>query len=346
MIVEISRGFSPNQTRFFRDELRDPVRQSSLIDYRLLTELEERLSRKEFVEGLKQAGFQGQPNARDENIAVPEKIEELLGEMNFLSQFRALRELHATIRSTGESAALLGALSRGYAHLGVLTEYYWHPAHKVFKARALLYAQRGLARDEKSPVARWHRAYAAALAGLHSWALADLKEADGAWKAMAEKDRPPQPPWVQLIGPFCHYQVEQLGLLVKDQSVRQLAALLKFLAVEQAGGNTWAAQTALEILPEIPECYRVHDSLCRMAGVSTLHRATLEPVKLVGEKLYGEVGAMPGLPDDVRVIIESRTSAGGWLATLLGREPASGDDYQPRRQLIDALDEGHRTSRR
>ena len=41
---------------------------------------------------------------------------------------------------TGNQQSGSGALVRGYSLLGVLTEHHWHPAHKVFKARGLLYA--------------------------------------------------------------------------------------------------------------------------------------------------------------------------------------------------------------
>ena len=45
----------------------------------------------------------------------------LLTEMNFVSQFAALRELHRANRLNGESADGLAALARGYANLGLLS---------------------------------------------------------------------------------------------------------------------------------------------------------------------------------------------------------------------------------
>ena len=135
LVIEIAHGPGSNQTKCGRHEVRD----TGWYNYRILTEQEEVLSRTDFVEGLKQAGFQGQPNARNESLAVPAKIQTLLGEINFLSQFEAVRELHRMLHRKGESAALVGALARAYANLGVLTEFHWHPAHKVFKARSLLY---------------------------------------------------------------------------------------------------------------------------------------------------------------------------------------------------------------
>ena len=337
--VEMVRGEAPNQARSGQQTLGRPIRAVHSMDYRLLTEAEEVLSRTTFVDALKQAGFKGQPNRPDESIAVPPPIDKLLGEMNFLSQFRAVRELHRILRRQGESAAVLGALSRGYANLGVLTEFYWHPAHKVFKARAMLYAQRMLARDKASPVAKWHRAYAAALAGVHTWAMLDFKEAEEAWQAIAEADRPPKPVWTPLVAAICSYDIGAFAPLAKNAKTKELAALSRFLTVEQAGSQIWAVQTAIETLKVVPECYRVHDSLCEFAGVQTLHTATFKPIQILGDRLYARLDAMPGLPDAVRdVVAEQKKTKGGLLANLIGgRQTDFADEFRARRQITDAL---------
>ena len=124
----------------------------------LLAELEE-LSRGEFVDALQQAGFQGKPPCRTRR-PFPQRSRRRWTKMDFMSQFSAVRQLHELIRSDGESPERLGALVRGYANLGLLTEFHWHPAHKAFKARALVYAQRMVARDKQPGVRVWHRAYA------------------------------------------------------------------------------------------------------------------------------------------------------------------------------------------
>ena len=105
---------------------------------------------------------------------MDEATEGRLKSLGLAPQFAAVRALHAQIRSDGESPERLGALVRAYANLGSETEYQWTPSSKLFKARALLYAQRMLARDPRSPWPLWHRAYALALSGLHRDALADL----------------------------------------------------------------------------------------------------------------------------------------------------------------------------
>ena len=276
---------------------------------------------------------------------MPDRVESLLAEMNIFSQFDALRRLHAMLRSDGESPALLGALVRGYANLGIMTEYHWHAANKVFKARALLYAQRMLARDEKSPVAKWHRAYAAALTGLHAWALADLDEADQAWQAMAENDRPPRPAWVGLVGPFCRYDLNTLAQPAKDGGCKELAALLRFVAMEQAGGSAWDLKVTVASLQTIPECYRIYDGLRECINARAVHSVTSEAGTLIGKTLYGRVKSMPGLPGQARQIVNKLAPAGGLLGALFGNEPSAGEDeYLVRRQLIDALLESGESS--
>jgi GYF domain 2 len=94
------------------------------------------------VKGLKAAGFTGKPNAWAVDLPVPSAIEEQLEQMTFTSQYQAIRMLHTLMHEKGESPMVLGALVRGYANLGLLTEFHWAPAHKVFKARSLLYAAR------------------------------------------------------------------------------------------------------------------------------------------------------------------------------------------------------------
>jgi len=333
-VLEAVRGFPPNVKSFAKHEF-------NLDDYptyHSLLAMMENLSRTKFVEALKQAGYSSRPNHRDEKIAVANRVEKRLGEMEIVSQFQAIRELHAMLRTQGESQALLGALARGYANLGVLIEHCWHPAHKTMKARALLYAQRMCPRDEDSPWPRWHRAYVSALTGLHAAALFDLAQAETLWDAMPKAGRPAKPAWLPLIDALCRSDVKEISQRLDDPNVGQLAAMLKFEAVEMEGDSTWTVQTALEVLPKIPECYRVYDGLCEYAGVGTAHTATSKPIDVLGEKLYDRLMSLPGLPGEVREIAKERASGKGLLGALLGKPNASeGDDFPLRGAVIRAL---------
>ena len=203
--LQVFRGFPPNAKVVKRYELK------LRGDLPYLVTQAEKLSRTKFVEALRAAGFSGKANAWKADAPLPDGIENLLVEMNFISQFQAVRELHEAIHSGGESPALLGGLVRGYANLGLLTEYLWHPEHKVFKARALLYAQRMVVRGEHSAQARWHRAYARSLVGLHKAALEDLDAAEKEAKTAAgASDRSP-PAWAPLLRAYCHYDLDRLS---------------------------------------------------------------------------------------------------------------------------------------
>ena len=128
-----------------------------------LAEQTEAISRTELPAVLRKLGLEGKSNQASSGGQVPETIENRLGSLGFAEIFSAIKDLHTLIRSDGESPARIGALARGYAILGVLSEFQWHPAHKAYKARALLYAQRLCAAAERGP---WFVAQ-----GLHSGAL-------------------------------------------------------------------------------------------------------------------------------------------------------------------------------
>ncbi len=137
----------------------------------------EALSRDEFPHVLKGLGLAGKPNVLKEEAGLPEKVDGRLTSIEFLDALLAVRDLHRAIRTDGESPSRLGALARGYALLGVLSEFQWHPAHRAFKGRSLLYAQRLVARNPDRAWGLWNRAFALALFGRHRDALADLDEA-------------------------------------------------------------------------------------------------------------------------------------------------------------------------
>ena len=164
-----------NSRTLFRRDLGDknlPVR-----DLSSPVEIAEILSRTDFPAVLKQLGIEGKPNRIQPDAGLPAGVEDRLSHLGFIDLFAAVRDIHEAIRTSGESPARVGGLVRGYTLLGAVTEHLWHPAHKVLKARALLYAQRLIARDPKSSYALWHRAFAEALIGLHKAAQADFAEA-------------------------------------------------------------------------------------------------------------------------------------------------------------------------
>jgi len=326
-LLEVRRGFHPASKTVaqYAPHLK-PVAQtktadvaaSDSVDHREWLIEAETLSRGAYVEALRKCGFRGKANAVRGDAGVPEEIETQLGEMVFTSQFIAVRRLHELIRAQGESPARLGALVRGYANLGLLTEFHWHPMHKVFKARALVYAQRMLAGDPPSCAARWHRAYAFAAAGLHGPAIDDLEAAEAAWKGAQKDKREKRPGWVDPIDAHCRFDLDRLNPEKADKQYVQLTGLLRYLTAELSGDGAMTVTTALELVPKMPECYRIHDGLCQFAGVRAGHQATTEWLMIPAKTLYPRLAAMPGLPESVEKMVRDVDPAA--LANSPGNE--------------------------
>ena len=302
--VDIVRGFG-SQTAIAKVELK----LGQDVNYGKLLGDVEKLTRGNFVKTLKAAGFQGKAHKWNPHAAVPHDVEELLTPMAFVSQFHAVRRLHELCKTEGESPALLGALVRGYGNLGMLTEYYWYPAHQVFKARALLYAQRLAVRDKNSVWAKWHKAYALATAGLPAAALAEIASAEKAANAAETPDLPARPTWVDLISAYCRYDLEKLRPVDSNPAATNLALLLLCRLLEQSDCWEMAIQGALMAARKVPECYRVHDGICRFGGVSIGHNATILGLVIAGKDLYPRVDLIPGVPAGVRDLIRLRPSA-------------------------------------
>jgi tetratricopeptide (TPR) repeat protein len=239
----------------------------------------EKLSRGEFVTTLRDLGYRESKSTRN----TPDgDIELLLKNMDFVSQFAAVRQAHCAIKRGDESTDQIGTLVRGYANLSLLTDHYWSSMSDVFAARALLYAERMVALSKNSRAARWHRAYARALAGLHGAALEDLnalcenkptdtppvsadKSPDVAEKPKVESDHLPAdaPPWAPLLIQYCRYDHKRLVELKTVPEVQQLASLLAFDIQSAYDRRDWLAEAGKETAEKCPEAYYVVDALAR-----------------------------------------------------------------------------------
>jgi tetratricopeptide (TPR) repeat protein len=255
-----------------------------------LVEIAESLSRNEFRELLQRLGASGQANAIRSDVSVPAEVEESLRRLGYAGVFHAVRQTHAAQRKDGESPGRLGALVRGYALLGILTENHWHPAHEVFKARALLYAQRLVARDPRRPWGLWHRAFAEVLAGLHNNALADLAVAN---TRANELKTTIAPEWTGLITAAARCDLETLS---SDRSpLAALAALLRMAQIETEQAPSLAIRTARDVLAIDPECLRATDLMCNARTFKTLDRATLVGPESFAQTLNDRLKPIPEL---------------------------------------------------
>jgi tetratricopeptide (TPR) repeat protein len=273
-----------------------------------LLQQSEAASRTTMVDALHLLKLKGQTVLPPSTEEIPDDVETLLNEMTYTAQFQAVRWLHALIKAKGESPALLGGLVRGYANLGVLTEFHWDTGPKVFKARALLYAQRLIANlPDKSAFALWHRGYAMALVGDHRQALQDVAIADGSAEAdtspVGKEGKSKKPEWVGLIEAYCKFDTAKLNEAVGTGKYSQWAQLLSFLTVENARFPSVTLAAGGALLQNNPECYRVHDSLSGMGGVRSQHVTTLLGIQVFDEKFLKRLAGIYDLPESARKLL-------------------------------------------
>lgn len=132
----------------------------------------------EFVEVLKSAGFKPKqvPGPQTESKLSDEVVKWSLAP-DPISHCLALRRLHQQVQDEGDSLAVRTAIARNYAMLGSMTEWHWGVGHKVFKARAMLCADRAVRKWPDHAEAFWTRAFVRGFVGLHQPGLDDVTKA-------------------------------------------------------------------------------------------------------------------------------------------------------------------------
>jgi len=274
------------------------------LDYDKLIGIVEEFSRAGFREAL--AGFglsrAGPTASNAAEGGLPAGVEARLGKPAEEEQFAAIRSLHAAIRRGGETPALLIGLARAYATLGSLSESQWTDDSPAFKARALLYARRATARDRDTPSSLRGRAYAEAVAGLFGPAIRDLDAAD---KADGGKGAPP---WAGTARAYAHTDAGALakiaGARPDDPWPLYFRALTVSRSSGQVQGHDWACRgeivaAARALLAKVPDCFRVHDAMAEVGGVSNLHAATTLGWDLYPTAIPARVASVPDLPPGV-----------------------------------------------
>ena len=196
----------------------------------------------------------------------------------------------------GRDARGPGALVRGYAQLGILSEFHWNAAHKAFKARALLYAQRLVARGPDRPWGLRHRAFALALVGRHRDASADLESA-----RKQPGDAKDDPAWLDLIDAFARCDAKRLE--GPQGPGEKLAALLRMIALEYPSGRAVNVQASRAVLSLDPLCFRACDAMCQGQGVSTQHVSTVFGPQVLAQFFPKDLTTLKSLPGNVRVAL-------------------------------------------
>ncbi len=279
----------------------------------------EELARTKFPALLKRLGLNGRPNPIREDATVSPDIDRRLETLGLVDHFAAIRSLHEAIRTDGESPARLSALARAYAQLGLLTEYQWSPAHRAFKARALLYAHRLRARQPDSPFAVRTLAFVLAMIGRPYNARLVLDRAEGLDTQVKTAGKPPvpMPSWLPVVEAYL--KADRDGLTIKDGPHTKLAALLRMLTLEYPRGTRVFVQSARSILSIDADCQRAYDAICAQGQLGDLHAATLLGpdafTKLFPVKMRS-IGSLPGSlkpaldQDDELAIVEALDQAG------------------------------------
>ena len=288
----------------------------------MLTAKAQSLSTDELIAMLKNVGFKGTPRRFLAAGAVSRHDEEELGRFDLLSQFAVVRTLHAEIGKHGESPERLGALARGYAHLGSQSDFLWAPAHKVFYARALLYAERLVQKTGGSPWAYWNRAYVRALVGLHKSALADI--------ALARKHDVKPPNWGLAIEKFCHSDDAALAKLATPEST--LPDFLRMLLAAYVSSQQTRQQAAERVLAREPGCMLAFDLLQNEAPLGILRQASGAEIGVFYECLREQLPRLDEIGDQAR--------------QLLNKKPRNlAEEMVVRSELIAALNESGRLGR-
>lgn len=284
-------------------------------DYPKLVAALEVASREQLPAILKALALEGSPAGEAATARPSERVLARLAVLTSTEQLGAARELHAALRQ-GQSVELLSALVRAYANLGVLTECHWSAEHTVFKARALLYAQRACTLSKDGALARWTRAYAYALAGLH---------AAGEAEAVAATALSNPPAWARGIEAYVRYDAASLRAVPAADEGAGVARLLAFLAVEHEHGTRIPLDVGFEALEKNPECYRIHDAINEHGGVSSQHRTTLLGLQILAKTLATRLAGQEALP----VTVAKLATDGATVADLVKSLRSADDSGEP-----------------
>ncbi len=289
------------------------------------TERLEQVSRGGMVEALKARGAKPAV-ARATGVGkVPESVEALLGRMDFVSQFSALRALHGKECAGIGMPERLGALARGYANLGVLTEHHWTALHRAFEARSLLYGQRVVALFPESPEARRDRAYSRGLIGLHQDAIGDLDEADRMIEKLPVNKRPTPPMWVPLLRLRLDFDTKGLLAACDNPAKAPLASIFALMSVENSAATSMALEVGRVADRVHPESLWVNDAVSQFKELGHLHVVTVQGLAMFDRVVMRDLRKVPGLPDEVAKLIDAKagevevarglTAAGARIAT-------------------------------
>lgn len=261
-------------------------------------------TRDSVIQAFKAAGYKQKPLPKDRMPALPQEIEALLGRINTISQYAAVRRLHHLLQEQGESPAVLGGLVRGYAHLSQLTLPLLDMRHRAFGARSLLYAHRLGRLTPESAAGYWHRAYTFAFLGYPREAHRELKAAKNHATEVT-----PEPKWLELISHSVRYRFSEFERLVEDEKyeLRETAALLWFMASRMSASPAFTIETGLKVRKVIPDSQRIIAGMFDTAGVAMNHQLSVEGAPAQLATISEHLTEVADLPESVTSELKLKT---------------------------------------
>jgi len=295
----------------------------------------EKWSRTEFVEWMKSADV---PIAKVPLGEEPEFDPEEAASLEFVSQIRMIRKLHAILLHQPTSPEPLSRLVEHYALLGSLTEIHWGGESKVFQARSLLYAERAVNMHPKDARLAWSRSLAQALCGRLDLALKEIERA----KSL---DQPKAVPgWASGLEKFAKWDDAGLAKCVENEE--PLAAYLRFLAMEMVGTQSQRIRAVNDVMRSSPECFRAAFVMSNEAQIGLQRSIGGTQFNQFLSAFPGDLQLMNHLPQNVLKSIDSfpeelvePTAAINHTVTLLEelRKPSSNWQNEPSLSLLATL---------
>ena len=223
-----------------------------------IADLEKR-SRNEFVTEWQNLGLtKSEPSPPTENTnleAECAEIDKLLCTWALTPQFEAVRRTHSTIRQYGESLPLIKKLVRGYTQLQMLTNIAPRDSHRVFQARAILYAQRAVAKFGETPETFALRAAAWSLNNFHRIAREEFA-------AIPPEEWENADVWTRLAKAYCEYDFKAIAAMIEtvdEETERPIAKLLYFFLLDYSQNHSMLARPFGEkAFADLPDCTRLY----------------------------------------------------------------------------------------
>jgi tetratricopeptide (TPR) repeat protein len=308
-----------------------------------LVELEKR-SRNNFSAELKKHGVKKNENIRTENNLSDEEhtkedrtredrtkeeckeIEKLLCEWALIPQFEAVRRTHRLIRQTGETPELLTFLVRGYTQLQMFTNIAPLDTHRVFQARAMLYAQRAIAQYGETPEWISLRAAAWSLNNFHRLARQDFSKISEQKQNTTEQKKNV---WISFAKCYAEFDFKGLEKQIEtaDPKTEQpLGKLLYFFLLDYANEKvTMARPYGKTIIADLPDCSRLYLGIFDINNFDMIYAPDSSLFhEHLARRIAPAVRKMTALPEEIIEAVKAlqttvkKPSGNNWISGLLG----------------------------